>query len=88
MISQNDNPKKSYLSLDKICSSYHTVSALEHAHTRTFEHDKIFWSFKSCYQFKGQIPVMLLRNIDRSTRFCNEIRLIITKFESQVTAAT
>ncbi|XP_019234577.1 PREDICTED: uncharacterized protein LOC109215028 [Nicotiana attenuata] len=88
MISLDQSSEKSYLSSDTICSSDNTYSALEHVHTPEFLNTiKCSGVPNHALTLKVGIPVMLLRNIDRSAGICNGTRLIITKLGNQVIEA-
>uniref|UniRef100_A0A1S4BHJ9 ATP-dependent DNA helicase n=1 Tax=Nicotiana tabacum TaxID=4097 RepID=A0A1S4BHJ9_TOBAC len=88
MISLNHSYEKSYLSSDTICSSDQTYSALEHVHTPEFLNTiKCSGVPNHTVTLKVGVPVMLLRNIDQSTRLCNGTRLIITRLGNQVIEA-
>ncbi|XP_016490904.2 uncharacterized protein LOC107810620 [Nicotiana tabacum] len=88
MISLNESSEKSYLSSDTICNSDSTYSALEHVHTPEFLNTiKCSGVPNHALTLKVSIPVMLLRNIDKSAGLCNGTRLIITKLGNQVIEA-
>nr|XP_009796006.1 PREDICTED: uncharacterized protein LOC104242629 [Nicotiana sylvestris]XP_016459952.1 PREDICTED: uncharacterized protein LOC107783489 [Nicotiana tabacum] len=88
MVSLNHSPEKTYLSSDTVCMSDHSFSALEHVHTPEFLNNIKCSRIQNHFiTLKVGVPMMLLRNIDRSSGLCNGTRLIITRLGNQVIEA-
>ncbi|KAM3281828.1 hypothetical protein P3S67_027475 [Capsicum chacoense] len=88
MVSLNPNPEKTYLSSDMICMSDHAFTCLDQVHTPEFLNSiKCLGISNHSITLKVGIPVMLLRNIDNSSRLCNGTRLVITRLGNRVIEA-
>lgn len=72
--------KKIYLSSDNICKADTNKSCVEDLYTIEFLNSiKVSGLPNHEMKLKVGVPIMLLRNIDKSMRLCNSTRLLVNK---------